>query len=97
MARSERFRGVLAPLALVGRMPLTNYLMQSVVFSTLFYGYAMGLFYRVGPALSLPIAFGLYAIQVLYSNWWMKRFRFGPMEWLWRTLTYGKPPAMTAA
>ncbi len=95
MAQTDRFRRLLAPLALVGRMPLTNYLMHSVVFSLLFYGYAVGWFYRVGPALSLVIAFALYAIQVVYSNWWMKRYRFGPMEWLWRTMTYGKPPAMT--
>ena len=94
LAQTDRFRRLLAPLALVGRMPLTNYLMHSVVFSLLFYGYGVGLFYRVGPALSLPIAFTLYAIQVVYSNWWMKRFRFGPMEWLWRTMTYGKLPAM---
>ena len=47
-------------------------------------------------AASLLIAFPLYALQVVFSNWWMSRFRFGPMEWLWRTLTYGKPPAMTA-
>lgn len=95
LAQTDRFRRVLAPLALVGRMPLTNYLMHSVVFALLFYGYGLGLFYRIGPALSLPIAFTLYGIQVAYSNWWMKRFRFGPMEWLWRTLTYGNPPAMT--
>ena len=95
LAQTDRFRRLLTPLALVGRMPLTNYLMHSVVFSLLFYGYGLGLFYRIGPALSVPIAFTLYGIQVAYSTWWMKRFRFGPMEWLWRTLTYGKPPAMT--
>jgi uncharacterized protein len=96
LAQNARARSYLAPLALVGRMPLTNYLVHSLVFSLLFYGYGLGLYYRVGPALSLPIAFTLYAIQVAYSNWWMKRFRFGPAEWLWRTVTYGKPPAMTA-
>ena len=42
------------------------------------------------------IAFAIYAVQVAYSAWWMARFRFGPMEWLWRTLTYGKAPAMLA-
>ena len=94
LAQNENARRYLQPLALVGRMPLTNYLMHSVVFSFLFYGYGVGLFYRVGPALSLPIAFTLYGIQVAYSNWWMKRYRFGPMEWLWRTMTYGKPPAL---
>ncbi len=94
LAQTERFRRLLAPLALVGRMPLTNYLVHSVVFALLFYGYGLGLLYRIGPALSLPIAFTLYGIQVAYSNWWMKRFQFGPMEWVWRTLTYGNPASL---
>jgi uncharacterized protein len=86
----------MSPLASVGRMALTNYLMQSVIATTLFYGYAFGLYYRIGPAVGVLIAFAIYAVQVAYSAWWMARFRFGPMEWLWRTLTYGKAPAMLA-
>jgi uncharacterized protein len=89
-------RAAMSPLASVGRMPLTNYLMQSVIATTLFYGYAFGLYYRIRPAVGLLIAFTIYAVQVAYSAWWMARFRFGPMEWLWRTLTYGKAPAMLA-
>ena len=94
LAQVPRWRSAMSPLATVGRMPLTNYLMQSVVASTLFYGYAIGLYGRVGPAVGVGIAFATYAVQVIYSAWWMKRFRFGPAEWLWRTLTYGKPPAL---
>ncbi len=96
LAQKPFWRTAMAPLASVGRMPLTNYLMQSVVASFLFYGYGMGLYYRIGPAVGVLIAFAIYAVQVVYSAWWMKKFRFGPAEWLWRTLTYGKPPAMTA-
>jgi hypothetical protein len=77
-------------------MPLTNYLMQSVIATTLFYGYAFGLYYRIGPGVGVLIAFAIYAVQMAYSAWWMARFRFGPMEWLWRTLTYGKAPGMLA-
>ena len=96
LAQRPVWRAAMSPLASVGRMPLTNYLMQSVIASTLFYGYAFGLYYRIGPAVGVLIAFAIYAVQVAYSAWWMARFRFGPMEWLWRTLTYGKAPAMLA-
>jgi uncharacterized protein len=96
LAQRPVWRTAMSPLASVGRMALTNYLMQSVIATTLFYGYAFGLFYRIGPAVGVLIAFAIYAVQVIYSAWWMARFRFGPMEWLWRTLTYGKAPAMLA-
>ncbi len=96
LAQRPFWRAAMSPLASVGRMPLTNYLMQSVIATTLFYGYAFGLYYRIGPAVGVLIAFAIYAVQVAYSAWWMARFRFGPMEWLWRTLTYGKAPAMLA-
>ena len=94
LAQRPAWRAAMSPLASVGRMPLTNYLMQSVIASTLFYGYAFGLYYRIGPAVGVLIAFAIYAVQVAYSAWWMARFRFGPMEWLWRSLTYGKAPAI---
>ncbi len=94
LAQRPVWRAAMSPLAAVGRMALTNYLMQSVIATTLFYGYAFGLYYRIGPAVGVLIALAIYAVQVAYSAWWMARFRFGPMEWLWRTLTYGKAPAM---
>jgi uncharacterized protein len=96
LAQRPAWRAAMSPLASVGRMPLTNYLMQSVIATTLFYGYAFGLYYRIGPAVGVVIALAIYAVQVAYSARWMARFRFGPMEWLWRTLTYGKAPAMFA-
>jgi uncharacterized protein len=96
LAQRPVWRIAMSPLASVGRMALTNYLMQSVIATTIFYGYAGGLFYRIGPAVGILIALAIYAVQVTYSAWWMARFRFGPMEWLWRTLTYGKAPAMLA-
>jgi len=96
LAQRPVWRAAMSPLASVGRMALTNYLMQSVIASTLFYGYGFGLYYRISIAGGLLIAFAIYAVQVAYSAWWMAQFRFGPMEWLWRTLTYGKAPAMLA-
>jgi uncharacterized protein len=91
----EDWRRRLLPFAAVGRMALTDYLMQSVVCTLFFYHYTTGLFGRVGPALGLVPTFILYGAQVVFSNWWLKRYRFGPMEWLWRGMTYDKFPSMS--
>lgn len=79
----------LSAVAPVGRMALTNYLVQSIICTTLFYGYGLGLQGKVGITGGVGLALGLYAGQVAFSRWWLARHRFGPAEWLWRTLTYG--------
>jgi uncharacterized protein len=76
---------VLAP---VGQMGLTNYLLQSVVGTTLYYGYTFGLHGRVGPAWGIALSAAVFACQIPLSHWWMARFRYGPAEWLWRSATY---------
>jgi uncharacterized protein len=91
---NERWGRILAPLRFTGRMPLTNYLMQSVICTLIFYGYGLGFYERVGPALCLVLALVIFPVQVLTSIWWFRHFRFGPAEWLWRTLTYGAAPRM---
>ncbi len=78
----------LRPLAAVGRMALTNYLLQSLIATTIFYGYGFGLFGQVGPALGLLFTIVIFAAQIPFSVWWLRHFQFGPVEWLWRTLTY---------
>jgi len=78
---------VLAP---VGRMALTNYLMQTILGITIYYGVGFGFGGNIGPVIFFPIAFGIYIIQILYSNLWFKYFNYGPFEWIWRQLTYGK-------
>ncbi len=87
LAQQDRWRRRLAPAAAVGRMALTNYLMQSLVCVALFT--TTDLYGKVGPALLLIPTIVVYAGQVWFSNWWLRRFRYGPMEWLWRSLTYG--------
>ncbi|HTA52548.1 MAG TPA: DUF418 domain-containing protein [Candidatus Acidoferrum sp.] len=87
-------RRFIAPFAAVGRIALTDYLMQSVLCTLFFYHYTTGLFGRVGPAMALIPTVVLYSAQVVFSNWWLRHYRFGPMEWLWRGLTYGKFPSM---
>jgi uncharacterized protein len=88
---------LLTPLAATGRMGLTTYLTQSLVCTTLFYSYGLGWFGKVGYTGMFEITVVLFAIQMVISPWWLKRFQFGPVEWLWRTITYGRAPAMRVA
>ncbi len=81
----------LAVLAPVGRMGLTNYLLQTVFGLVLFQGYALNLMGEIGVALSSALALPVFALQVQYSKWWLSRFRYGPLEWLWRSGTYLQP------
>lgn len=81
---------LLKPLAAVGRTALSNYLLQTFVCTTIFYGYGLGLYGRVGPTLGVVLTLLIFGMQVAVSNWWGRRFRFGPAEWLWRSLTYGE-------
>ena len=89
-AQTPRGRTLLAPLAAVGRLGLTVYLTQSLIFTTLFYGYGFGQAYRLGPAAVSLLALLIFAVQVLACQWWLQRYRFGPAEWFWRSLTYGQ-------
>ena len=86
--------GALAPitsaLASVGRMAFTNYLMQSVIAAIVFFGWGFGLYASLQRAELIPVVLGVWTFQILLSVWWLRRFRFGPMEWLWRSLTYWK-------
>ncbi|MEE4297632.1 MAG: DUF418 domain-containing protein [Wenzhouxiangella sp.] len=81
-------------LAPVGQMALSNYLAQSLVWTWVIYGYGLGLWGEVPRWASIPLALAFFALQVVISQWWMTRFRFGPAEWLWRTLTYGERQPM---
>jgi uncharacterized protein len=97
LVHSDRWGPRLRGLAPMGRMPLTNYLLQSLICTTIFNAYGLGYFNRMGPAAGLGLAFGIYVLQVFWSRWWFTRFEFGPMEWLWRALTYGAAPSMSRA
>ncbi|MFL5384184.1 MAG: DUF418 domain-containing protein [Longimicrobiaceae bacterium] len=85
---SPRVRPALAVLAPTGRMALTSYLTQSVVGVLLFYDIGLGLGGRVGPALLWPLAVLILAAQTAFATLWLRRYRFGPAEWAWRSLTY---------
>lgn len=76
--------------AAVGRMALTNYLLHSLVFTTVANAYGLGLYGQVHPLRGLLWCIAFYAMQMPFSILWLRRFQYGPAEWLWRTLTYGK-------
>jgi len=84
-------------LAPAGRMALTNYLTHSIVFTTLFYGYGFGLYGEFGRFATTLMAIVLYAGQLWFSTWWLQRYQYGPMEWLWRSATYMKLQPMRKA
>lgn len=75
-------------LAAVGQMALTNYLMQSVIGAFIFYGWGLGYFGQLNRIDLVPIVLGVWALQLVVSPLWLSHFRFGPMEWLWRSMTY---------
>jgi uncharacterized protein len=84
----ERLR-MFAP---IGRTALSNYLLQTVICAALYQSWGLGLYGSVGPALGLVPTVVIYAAQVRASIWWTQRLAFGPAEWLWRALTYGRRP-----
>jgi uncharacterized protein len=92
--QTERGARLLAPLAATGRMALTTYLTQSVVSTFVFYSFGLKRFGTFGYTEMFSFTVVLFAIQIAVSTWWLKRYRFGPAEWLWRTMTYGRAPAM---
>lgn len=81
-------------LAAVGRMALSHYLLTSILCTTLFYGYGFDLFGAIHRPLLYAIVLAIWTFQLLISPIWLKHFRYGPFEWLWRSLTYWKPQPM---
>ncbi|MCW5756078.1 MAG: DUF418 domain-containing protein [Phycisphaeraceae bacterium] len=81
-------------LASVGRMALTNYLMQSLIAAFIFYGWGLGRFDTLARSELLLVVLGVWALQLVFSPLWLARFRYGPMEWVWRGLTYWRLPPL---
>lgn len=86
------FRQLLAWVEPLGRMAFTNYIVQSLIVGWIFYGYGLGLFGRIGSAVGFGLVLAIYAGQATFSRWWLGRFRYGPLEWLWRAIMYGSLP-----
>lgn len=92
--RGVRWKSRLMYMAPMGRMALTNYLMQTIIALALFTGVGLGWGTHASAVFFEGIALFVFVLQVLWSHWWLKRFQFGPMEWAWRSLTYGKVMVM---
>ncbi len=90
LIRLPVWKKLLSPLALVGRLSLSNYLFQSIVCTLLFYGYGFGLYGKVDLFTGLLLTIAIFIVQIGLSYLWFKKFRFGPFEWIWRTLTYAQ-------
>lgn len=79
---------ILRPLGAVGRIGLTNYLAQSIIFSSILGQHGFDVMRNIRDGYSVLLLYSVFAVQILYSVWWLKRFRFGPAEWIWRSLTW---------
>jgi uncharacterized protein len=86
----EACRRILLPFAAVGRLALTNYLFHGFVIAAFTYQWGLGLYGEMGPFWGLMAVFAIFPLMIIASSWWIRRFQFGPIEWLWRTLTYGQ-------
>ncbi|MDP9143968.1 MAG: DUF418 domain-containing protein, partial [Actinomycetota bacterium] len=92
--QSAGFGWLKSSLAAVGRMAFTNYIMTSIICAFVFYGFGFGLYGHLERYQLFYVVGGIWLAQLIVSPLWLRRFRFGPLEWLWRWLTYGERPAM---
>jgi uncharacterized protein len=81
-------RKLFRPVAKLGQMAISNYLLHIVIGTTIFYRYGLGLYGNLGCALGEALAIIVFILQMVVSIWWLKKYQFGPIEWLWRSLTY---------
>lgn len=94
LARSDWASLPTEAISRVGRMALTNYLLQTLTATWIFYAWGLGLFGQTSAVEKVGIVLGIYAAQVLLSVAWLQVFRYGPMEWLWRSATYLRIPPL---
>ncbi len=92
--RSRVVPWLMKALANVGQMAFTNYLVQSIICTLYFYGYGFGNYYKLSFHQLYYFVFAVWILQLIYSSIWLKYFRFGPFEWVWRSLTYWKKQPM---
>jgi uncharacterized protein len=85
LLRRQNFFKILQPLAAMGRMPLTNYLLQTVFGLLIFYHFGLGLFDKTSPAMNVGLAVVVLFLQIKFSIWWMTKYKQGPLEWLWKS------------
>ncbi len=92
--KSGAFNWLITAFANLGQMAFTNYLMQSVICTLIFYGYGLGYYGKIQRYEQAYVLAGVWAFQLVFSSIWLRYYRFGPLEWLWRSLTYWKRQPM---
>ena len=97
VCQSAALRPLTRPFAAVGQMALTNYLLHTVICTTIFYGHGLGYYGSVDRLGQIGVVVGVWVVQLVVSPLWLRRFRFGPAEWVWRSLTYGERPPLRRA
>ena len=97
VCQSASLRPLTRPFAAVGQMALTNYLLHTVICTTIFYGHGLGYYGSVDRLGQIGVVVGVWVVQLVVSPLWLRRFRFGPAEWVWRSLTYGERPPLRRA
>lgn len=90
LMKLERTGFITKALSAVGQMSLSNYILQSIICTYIFYGHGLALFGDLDRAAQGFAVLMIWVFQLVLSSFWMSYFRYGPMEWLWRSLTYGK-------
>lgn len=88
LIKSRYLKVLIKSLQAVGRMAFTNYILQTVICTTLFYGHGLGFFGKMERVEQLLVVTCIWIFQLTFSPLWLNRFRYGPLEWLWRSLTY---------
>lgn len=88
--QANLFSGLLDRLRAVGQMAFTNYIVHTIICTLIFFGYGLNYYAEVEYYKIYYVVFGIWVLQLLYSPLWLKRFQYGPLEWLWRSLTYWK-------
>jgi uncharacterized protein len=94
LLRARIWRRILGQLAPVGRLALSAYLLHCFIGTTLFFGYGLGLYGRLGMAAGEALAVATCAVIMVLSSWWLSRFELGPAEWAWRAVTYWRLPRL---
>lgn len=97
VCQSQALADLRRRLSAVGRMAFSNYILQTIVCTTIFFGYGLGLFGRLNRFPLMFFVVAIWLLQLWLSPWWLARFRYGPVEWLWRTLSYGRRQPLVVA
>lgn len=91
--KSPKLRKIAVPFVRLGRMSLTNYLMHSIICTLLFYSYGLGLYGDVGAFMGSILALLIVLFQLVFAKYWLRYFRMGPIEYVWRIVTYWDKPS----